>query len=271
MVMEHQPNTAECPGAVSGAYAPWHLLNIPLGLEAFPATWEMANNERLVLLALLQSLQPPVAIEIGTHFGGSLAAIKAFAGKVYSLDLDPTCRDRLAASSPNVEFLTGCSHRTLPPLIERLNEERAELGFVLVDGDHSAAGARADVEAVLQFRPTRPLFVLMHDSFNPDVRGGLRAVAWEAARHVHLVELDLVAGICCRRGIPAPAMWGGLAVAILLPEPRLAPLPIHGSSQLLFDTLLPASSHVAPGLLTRLHRGLRRVARRILRRNRRAA
>jgi hypothetical protein len=271
--MKHPSNLAECqPSPVAGrVYAPWDLLGVPLGLDAFADNWEMANAERLALIALLRHLRPPVAIEIGTHFGGSLSAIKTFAVQVYSLDLDPTCRERLAPSSPNVGFITGCSHQNLPPLIARLNEERAELGFVLVDGDHTAAGAQADVEAVLRFCPTRPLYVLMHDSFNPDVRAGLSAVDWAACPYVHHVELDFVPGTCCPTPVAPREMWGGLGVAVLQPEPRLGQLQIETSSQLLFDTLLPGSSHAPPSLLTRLNRGLRWLARRVLRRGRRAA
>jgi len=41
------------------------------------------------------------------------------------------------------------------------------LDFVLIDADHSSAGVQRDINNVLRYRPTRPLYIVMHDSFNP--------------------------------------------------------------------------------------------------------
>jgi hypothetical protein len=252
-------------------YGTWEPIAGPLGLDRFGYGWAMEYAERFALIGLLEHLRPPVAIEIGTHLGGSLGVIAAFAGRAYSLDIDPGCAERLRAKHPNVEFVTGSSRVTLRPLIERLDRERAGLGFVLIDGDHSEAGARADAEDVLRFRPTRPLYVLLHDSFNPDVRRGIRSIDWQASPFVHLVEVDFIPGTSFDRTAPPGQMWGGLALAVLLPEPRRSPLRVIARHDFLFQTALRASPHglahepVSPPL-PRLRRGLlRRLARLVCR------
>ncbi len=118
-------------------------------------------------------MRPKIAIEIGTRFGGSLQILARYCEKVYSLDIDPDVPRRLEGKYPNVEYIIGPSDETLPPLIERLQREGAELSFALVDGDHSATGVKADIDNLLKFTPTVPLYIIMHESFNPDCRNGL--------------------------------------------------------------------------------------------------
>ena len=87
---------------------------------------------------------------------------------------------RVCIPVSNVEFVTGPSAQTLPALIERLQESGEPVEFVLIDADHTAAGVRGDVESVLRYRPTkRPLYVVMHDSFNPECRRGMKEAPWE--------------------------------------------------------------------------------------------
>jgi hypothetical protein len=77
---------------------------------------------------------------------------------------------------------------------------------VLVDGDHSAEGVRKDIDHLLRLRPIVPLYVVMHDSFNPGCRRGLREADWAGCPYVHAVELDFVAGSVN----PSPAFQGEL-------------------------------------------------------------
>src|SRR5262245_45000841 len=100
----------------------------------------MAPAEQMAMLFILEKLRQKIAIEIGTRYGGRLQAIAAYSEKVYSIDVLPDVKTRLSPLFPNVEFLTGDSRTILPGLIERLSTERAELSFVLVDGDHTADG-----------------------------------------------------------------------------------------------------------------------------------
>ncbi len=140
----------------------------------------MAYGERCALVGLLQGLKPRCAIEIGTNDGGSTIAVSQFAEKVWSLDIERKHSTDLERNLTNVEFITGPSRETLPALLRRIEREGDLLEFVLIDGDHSTEGAKTDVENVLRFQPAKPLFVLMHDSFNPDARRGIREVDWSA-------------------------------------------------------------------------------------------
>ncbi len=201
------------------------------GLQTFPLMnaalqttnldyWMMSPSEQVAMVFLLEHLRPKVAIEIGTRLGGSLQVLARFSERVYSIDIDREVSKRLAGKHDNVEYLTGASDDLLPPLIERLQGEQAELGFALVDGDHSADGVRKDIDNLLRFRPSVPFYIVMHDSFNPACREGLREARWGDNPFVHAVELDFVVGVVN----PAPAfrdqLWGGLALAILLPHER---------------------------------------------------
>src|SRR5262249_31587431 len=131
----------------------------------------------------------------------------------------------------NVEYLTGPSDETLPPLIDRLQRERAEVGFVLVDGDHSADGVRKDINHVLKLKPIVSMYIIMHDSFNPECRRGLREADWAGSPHVHAVELDLVAGTVNPSPTFRGQLWGGLALGILRPEPRRGRFEVMGRAE----------------------------------------
>ena len=116
----------------------------------------MSPSEQVALIFLLEYLRPKVAIEIGTRYGGSLQVISHFSDSVYALDIDPKVPIRLKGKFTNVEYVIGPSTQTLPPLLEKLQRDHADLAFVLVDGDHSSEGIRKDIDNILQFRPTSP-------------------------------------------------------------------------------------------------------------------
>lgn len=213
-----------------------------LGLSAFPLmygaigtkpeNWFMSPAEQMVIISLVGNLKPKLAIEIGTMHGGCLTVISKFADKVYSIDIDPKVAEKLHDRFSNVEFLTGSSRDILPPLLSNLAHEKQELGFVLVDGDHSAEGVRTDIDMLLKYTPCVPLYIFMHDSMNPDCRSGMRAADWASNPYVHTVELDLVVGILT----PVPRIygqaWEGLALAIMEPEKRNGPLTITARGEL---------------------------------------
>jgi hypothetical protein len=190
--------------------------------------WMMSPSEKVALIFLLEHLRPKVAIEIGTRYGGSLQVMAQFSDKVYAIDVDPDIPRRLEGKFPNVEYLIGQSDQILPPLIDRLAEEGAEFSFALVDGDHSAEGVRKDIDNLLRFRPTVPLYIVMHDSFNPQCRLGLTQANWSANRYVHAVELDFVAGTVNSAPNSRNQLWGGLALGILLPHERQGRFEITG-------------------------------------------
>lgn len=230
-----------------------------LGLELFPLinralatgnlqNWMMSPAEKVAMIFLLEQLRPKIAIEIGTRFGGSLQVLAKFCERVYAIDIDPDVPGRLDGKFPNVEYLIGRSDQLLPPLLDRLQQDGAELSFALVDGDHSTDGVRNDIDSLLRFSPTVPFYIIMHDSFNPQCRLGLRQAKWSANPHVHAVELDFVAGtVNC-----APAfrdqLWGGLAMGILLPSERRGRFEITARAERTYQ----ATSNRPPPLLGRV-------------------
>jgi hypothetical protein len=197
--------------------------------------WMMSPSEQMGMIYLLEHMRPKVVIEIGTRFGGSLQVLSRYCERVYSLDIDPDVPRRLEGKYPNVEYLIGPSDHTLPPLIHRLQSQKAELGFVLVDGDHSLEGVRKDINNLLKFKPVVPLYIVMHDSFNSECRLGLRAAKWEECSYVHAVELDFVAGSVNPSPTFQGQLWGGLALGILKPEPRRGHFEITGKSERTFQ------------------------------------
>lgn len=205
--------------------------------------WLMTDAERSTLSALLNVLKPRCAIEVGVYKAGSLAVIAQHAAKVYALDIDPLCAASYAACFPNVEFITGSSDATLPALLDKIQAAGEPLEFVLIDADHSERGVRRDIENLLRYRPQQPLYVIMHDSFNPGCRRGMQYANWAANPYVHLVELDYVVGrlVGDESARDYREMWCGLGLGILLPEPRGKPLAIHENESLLFKAALQRS------------------------------
>jgi hypothetical protein len=207
----------------------------------FDSDWQMDPAERLALTALLDHLRPAVSVEIGSKYGGSLAVLSRYSQRVVSLDIDPEVPNRLARFQ-NVEFVIGDSRRTLPGVLGRLREQGAPLGFALVDGDHSADGVRDDCDAFLEKRPLSTLYVLMHDSSNPDVRRGILEAGWGRCPFVHAVEIDLVPG--SMKDAPLTReLWGGFALAVLEPADRVGPLTVRASGDVGYRTLRALSFH----------------------------
>ncbi len=166
---------------------------------------------------------------------------------MFTLDIRDDREAALGRFFPHVEFIPGPSRETLPALLARLEAAGEEIDFVLIDGDHSAGAVQRDIEDLLTgYRPrTRPLVILMHDSFNPECRRGILAADWAANPHVRQVQLDYAPGVFPGNGPVAREMWGGFALALLRPIPRGAGQPVNfkGNRQLLFDTVLAASVH----------------------------
>jgi len=232
--------------------------------EGLPFHWQMTRCEKYAFASILQAANPEVAIEIGTYKGGSLQLISKHAKKVYSIDMSFECKGLLRDHFHNVEFITGDSKQILPELLKKIHDSNENLGMVLVDGDHSTHGVKADIEAVLQYIPTQPLYIVFHDSFHPRSRKGILAVEWERCKHVHYVEVDFIPGVYHYEAFDTArprSMYGGLALAVMLPEQRSHELVVHQSQQGLFDTVFPHSRHAGSGQHWDL---LRRVKRKLM-------
>jgi hypothetical protein len=238
------------------------------GLPAFlrhsdyPLPWEMSPPERSVMLQLLESRRPDVALEIGTYRGGSLQAIVAFARTVYSIDIDPRVPAMLGPRFPDVRFRTGDSNVLLPQVLEEITRSGEQLGFVLVDGNHQTSAVRSDLDHILQHVPTGLVYVLMHDSFNPACRQGILSAGWEQCKHVHYLEVDFIAGELFDK-VSAPekasSMWRGLALAVMLPEPRRGELTIHQSHRGAFEAVYPQSVHRRRPIIVRIVKRMLRL------------
>jgi hypothetical protein len=229
----------------------------------YPLQWQMTPAERLALVGLVNAIRPARAIEVGTAQGGSLQVLADVAERVYALDVDPTVTERLARFS-NVEFIVGDSARTLPKLMARLQADRTPCEFVLIDGNHAYEGVKRDINAVLQYEPLSPMYIVMHDSFNPSCRRGIRDAAWAASPYVHSVELDFIQGWYHTLADGAHIdrqMWGGLALAILSPEPRTDALVVKESQLPTFSRMYEISSH-RPSWTKRARQALTRPVRR---------
>jgi hypothetical protein len=215
--------------------------------DHLPLHWQMTRCEKYAFAKLLEIAKPDVAIEIGTYKGGSLQLVSKFAKKVYSLDISPECKEVLGPKFPNVEFLTGDSKQLIANVLRQIESSGQSLGFVLIDGDHSTEGVCGDINAVLKHRPTRDVYVVFHDSFNPPARQGILKANWQQSPHVHFVEVDYVPGVFHHKAFDtaeAGSMFGGLAVALLKPEKRVGPLTVHQSQEGLFHTVYQSSCYI---------------------------
>jgi hypothetical protein len=183
---------------------------------------------------------------VGTYQGGSLQVISHYSRKVISVDIDPEVASRLRPRFPGVDFRTGNSSTLLATLVAELNGAGRQPDFVLIDADHSTEAVRRDIHAILGLKVTKPMVVLMHDSYNPDCRAGILSADWQGCPQVAAVEVDLVQGIFHAKAhdtAVAGSMWGGFACALLGPESRTQPLVINQGHQSLFDAIYPRSSH----------------------------
>lgn len=174
--------------------------------------WQMSLGERAAIEGLLASLEPRLALEIGTAEGGSLERIAAHSDHVHAIDLSD---ELLTQRPPNVELHVGDSHAILPGLLEELEGRGERIDFVLVDGDHSAPGARADIETLLRSPATSGSLILVHDSINPDVRAGIESVKLAEHPRVRGFDLDFVSGRLGRAGAFDGQLFGGFALIVV--------------------------------------------------------
>jgi hypothetical protein len=247
--------------SMSSTVVPPSLYDFLDGEFGFRLPWMMSYGERLVLFSILQHAKPDAAIEIGTAMGGSLQVIARFARRVYSLD---QTHDQLEPVDSHVELRTGDSKEHLPLLLRELDQRDEKLGFVLIDGAHDEPGTCADINNLLSYIPKVPLYVLMHDSFNPSVRKAIRAANWTNNRHVHYVELDFIHGAAITH-VPQfeHQMWGGFALAMLLPKPRKHVLQIQALMEYTYSSIFEIHARNRPelsgGWAQRLRRKLSRT------------
>ena len=173
--------------------------------------WQMTYGERAALEGLVSSAKPRLAIEIGTAQGGSLDCIAAHSEEVHSFDLNPPEGEPPA----NVTVHTGNSRETLPATLGELADAGRTVDFALVDGDHTAAGVRADLDAIVRSPAVDFALVVLHDTMNEEVRRGILEVGLERVPRVTYANLDLVTGYLAASGPYEGQLWGGLGVVVV--------------------------------------------------------
>ncbi|HYO80752.1 MAG TPA: glycosyltransferase, partial [Bryobacteraceae bacterium] len=208
--------------------------------------WQMNESERMAMAGLLARHKPRCSVEVGTFRGGSLSMIAQYSDFVFSIDVDPEIPKQLSSAFPKVQFLTGDSGALLPVLLEELTVAGIPVDFILIDGDHSTAGIKRDLDIVLSYVPVRPMFVMLHDSMNPACRAGMLSAAWSSSIYCHWVDLDFVPGRIIEHGGGGHGeLWGGLALAYFLPVPRSGELHVGQSAAMMRGILQHASAEAA--------------------------
>jgi len=173
---------------------------------------QMSFGERAALEGLLSQLKPALALEIGTYDGGSLRRIAAHSDRVHTIDLYDVVPDRAAFA--DVTFHIGDAREVVPRLLAELDAAGERLDFVLIDGDHSADGVRADLEHVLDAPAARRAVIVLHDTMNEETRSGIERVDLAARPQVVYAELDFVPGYEFRGGHFDGQVWGGLGLIV---------------------------------------------------------
>jgi predicted O-methyltransferase YrrM len=93
-----------------------------------------------LLKAISEMQNNKIAVEIGSYDGGCLHAYVLLFEKVISIDLQN--RSRLK----EVDYIIGDSRKTLPMLKETIGGKNTKIDFLMIDGDHSYDGVKADFE-----------------------------------------------------------------------------------------------------------------------------
>lgn len=237
VLIKHTPTTNAMNYPTSELQKKLIDCNAPLSWEEvlYPSCltkeWQMNDSERLGLAGVLQRLQPQCAIEIGTYRGGSLSLIAQFAKVVFSIDIDPSIPEKFKHFS-NVSFFTGPSQIIMPTLLNELDSAGMPVEFVLIDGDHSAAGVKRDIDIMLNYVPKKPLIIMMHDGFNPECRHGMLEADWQKSPYVHYIDLDFIPGRVIEHGGGGDGeMWGGLAMAYFSPEKRIGNVTVGATGR----------------------------------------
>jgi predicted O-methyltransferase YrrM len=144
------------------AYADYVMAFYRAGLERHPETWRFADINT-ALMTLAAGLQPRSYLEIGVRRGRSLAMVASVCPGCEILACDMFIEGYAGMNNPGpelvtselarvgftgaIEFLIGDSHEVLPRHFDQRQDRFFDL--ITVDGDHSEAGARADLETVI--------------------------------------------------------------------------------------------------------------------------
>jgi len=202
---------------------------------ARPDRLHVGYEQMAFFCSVLRNLRPRAAIEVGTFEGQTFALIAKYAERAISIDPDDGVRRLLQPLFSNAEFYVGTSDNVLPGLIDEFNSSEWPLEFAFIDGNHSAEFVRRDINNLLRYRPKTQTVILMHDTFNPECRSGVLGADWARCEFCHFFEVDAVPGLVHPAMNCRGEMWGGVGMALLLPEPRKESLVVRQTHQLTFE------------------------------------
>ncbi|MGB0889407.1 MAG: class I SAM-dependent methyltransferase [Solirubrobacterales bacterium] len=172
--------------------------------------WQMTPGERAAFEGILAQSKPELAIEIGTAEGGSLSRIATYAREVHSIDLvEPQLP---VAELDHVHIHTGDGRELLPALLADFAAEGRNVDFVMVDGDHSAAGVRQDILDLLESDAIKETIIVLHDTINEEVRRGIDDIDYASYGKVRFFDADAVPGNVSVADGTRGQFWGGLGI-----------------------------------------------------------
>lgn len=210
--------------------------------------WQMSTAEKASILYMLNKLPGrKVAVEVGSYKGGFTRVLSRYFNKVYSCDLDHSYLvDK--EQYKNVTWVTGDSKETLPALISRINSDKEDVSFILIDGDHSYETVIQDIHNVLNYKPRGETILLIHDSWYGPSREAINKANWSGSPYVDYVEKDFVPGdvVYSEEG---KIFVGGLALISISPKKRKGDIEIRQTHDYMYRVckkLLDESNEVAP-------------------------
>ena len=171
----------------------------------------MTRAERLLLYTLSFALRPERYLEIGTLHGGSALLIAAAMdalesqGRLVCVDPQPKIApEHWQRLAHRTTLLTGYS----PDILPQAREAAGGLfDLILIDGDHTYAGAQRDACGVLPFA-ANGAYILFHDSFSTEVGRAIDEFVTEYAHEV--VDFGSLTRDYTVMPELGPAQWGGL-------------------------------------------------------------
>jgi predicted O-methyltransferase YrrM len=180
----------------------------------------LVPREQVLLYALVFAFAPERCLEIGVLHGGATRIIHAALsdlgrGCLVGIDPEPRIRIDWKTVADRTVLLTARS----PEALKRAREiAGGPFDFVLLDGDHTADGARRDLEGLVDVTSPGAL-VLLHDAHNAEVE---RAVAGSLAAGLPYREAGMLARTPNRADPSAGtdpqtgelAVWGGLQLLV---------------------------------------------------------
>jgi predicted O-methyltransferase YrrM len=156
------------------------------------------------LLIFLDSMQSKkIAVEIGSYDGGCLHAYKEMFDKVISIDLENRSRIK------EVDYIIGDSKKAGPLLKETIGGKNTKIDFLMIDGDHTYAGVKADFELYHKL-VRKGGIIAFHDILDTPLHRGLFCrvdLFWDEISKDERFEAYEV--------IESDGAWGGIGILVV--------------------------------------------------------